>query len=113
METEVDVSNSRFELVPGMYAYVNLAVERHSGAVLVPTQAISGHETNPTVMIVSQSGRLEERKVVLGLESPTQIEITSGVNEGQLVVVGSRNQLKNGQAVQPKVMDASIAGGQS
>ncbi len=113
METEVDVANNGYQLVPGMYAYVNLAVEHHSAVLLVPTQAISGHETNSTVMVVSDGGRLEERKVALGLESPTQIEITSGVHEGQLVVVGNRNQLKAGQVVQPKVMEASAAGGEN
>jgi RND family efflux transporter MFP subunit len=113
METEVDVANPQYELVPGMYAYVNLAVERHSAVLLVPTQAVSSQGTNPTVMIVADGGKLKEQKVQIGLESPTQIEVTSGLVEGEMVVVGNRNQLKVGQTVQPKVMQASTAGGQS
>jgi RND family efflux transporter MFP subunit len=113
METEVDVANPRYELVPGMYAYVNLAVERHPRVLLVPTQAISSQGTNPTVMVVAEGGQLKEQKVQIGLESPTQIEVTSGLSEGQMVVVGNRNQLKAGQTVQPKVMETPVAGGQS
>jgi RND family efflux transporter MFP subunit len=113
METEVDVANPKYEIVPGMYAYVNLAVERHAGVLLVPTQAISNLGTNPTVMIVSDDGRLDERKVRIGLESPTEIEITSGVDEGQMTVIGNRNQLKAGQTVQPKIVQTPTPGGQS
>lgn len=102
METEVDVANPKLEIVPGMYAYVTLAVERHAGVLLVPTQAVSGLGTNPTVMTVSDAGQIEERKVALGLESPTDVEVTSGVNAGEMVVIGNRTQLKTGQFVQPK-----------
>jgi RND family efflux transporter MFP subunit len=113
METEVDVANPQYQLVPGMYAYVNLAVERHSGVLLVPTQAISSQATNPTVMVVAEGGQLKEQKIQIGLESPTQIEVTTGLTDGQMVVIGNRNQLKTGQTVQPKVMQASTVGGQS
>src|SRR5438034_5115505 len=112
METEVDVTNAKYEIVPGMYAYVNLAVERHSGILLVPTQAVSNQGTNPSVMIVGEGGRLEERNVQIGLESPTQIEVTSGLREGLMVVVGNRNQLKPGQTVQPKIVETPTGGGQ-
>jgi RND family efflux transporter MFP subunit len=113
METEVDVTNPGLEIVPGMYAYVNLAIEHHSNVLLVPTQAISGHETNPTLMVVSDDGRIEERRVALGLESPTEIEITSGASDGQMVVIGNRNQLRSGQIVQPKVLEASNTKGRN
>jgi hypothetical protein len=62
------------------------------------------------VLVVSGDGRspgkIEERKVTLGLEADDRIEVTRGVNTGDLVVVGSRAQLKPGAIVMPKTIAA-------
>jgi RND family efflux transporter MFP subunit len=102
METEVDVANRTLELKPGMYAYVTLSLDRRNNAVAVPLQAISSKQNKSTVLVVKESGILEERPVVLGIETPTRVEVISGLEENQLVVVGSRSQLKAGQVVDPK-----------
>jgi len=103
METEVDVFNPALELKPGMYAYVTLSLDRKDAALAVPLQAVSSKEGKVTVLVVKQPGILEECAVVLGIETPTKAEIISGLKENELVVVGSRSQLKAGQAVDPKL----------
>jgi multidrug efflux pump subunit AcrA (membrane-fusion protein) len=85
-----------------MYAYVTLSLDRRNNAVAVPLQAISSKQNKSTVLVVKESGILEERPVVLGIETPTRVEVISGLEENQLVVVGSRSQLKAGQVVDPK-----------
>jgi hypothetical protein len=47
---------------------------------------------------------VEERKVKLGLETPTQIEIVSGAKENEMVLVGSRTNVNPGQSVSPKLV---------
>jgi RND family efflux transporter MFP subunit len=103
METEVDVLNPALELKPGMYAYVTLSLDRRDAALAVPLQAVSSKEGKVTVLVVKQPGILEECTVVLGIETATKAEIISGLKENELVVVGSRSQLKAGQAVDPKL----------
>jgi multidrug efflux pump subunit AcrA (membrane-fusion protein) len=104
METEVDVPNRAFVLKPGMYAYATLSLDRRDAALAVPLQAVSSKGGKPTVLCVRQSGVLEERAVVLGIETPTKVEVTSGLKENELVVIGSRSQLKAGQTVDPKLV---------
>jgi RND family efflux transporter MFP subunit len=103
METEVDVPNPGLHLMPGMYGYANLNVASRTGALAVPIQAISGHDTGePKVMVVNGDNQLEERIVRLGIETPDQVEVLAGLSEGDLVVMAGRNQLRAGQSVTPK-----------
>ena len=114
MHVEVDVSNPKLELVPGMYADATLVLDAAKDAIVAPVQAIDRAETGARVFVVSGDGRapgkVEERKVTLGLEADDRIEVTRGLNAGDLVVVGSRAQLKPGAMVMPKTVAA--AGGE-
>ena len=111
MHTEVDVPNPRLELVPGMYAYVSVVLDQKPNALAVPVQALSREENKSTVYVVNRENQIEEKSVVTGIETPNQVEILSGLNEGDLVVVGSRGQIQPGQTVQPKVVEEPAAGG--
>jgi hypothetical protein len=56
---------------------------------------------------VDKHNRLESRAIETGMETPNLIEVVSGLNENDLVVVGNGNQVKPGAAVEPKVVDAA------
>jgi RND family efflux transporter MFP subunit len=111
MDTEVDVPNPKFEIVPGMYASASIAVGVSTGTLTVPVEALERKDDKTEVLAVDGAGRLQWREVRLGLELPTRVEITSGLREGDLVVVGSRAQLKAGSVVAPKVVTLSTGEG--
>jgi multidrug efflux system membrane fusion protein len=97
-----------------MYADASLVLDAVKDAIVAPVQAIDRTENGARVLVVSgdgaSQGKIEERKVALGLETDDRIEVTRGLTEGDLVVVGSRAQLKPGSVVVPKV--AVRAGGE-
>jgi RND family efflux transporter MFP subunit len=105
MHTEVDVPNSDRALIPGLYAEATITLERKPDALSVPLQALNQGPTATTVYVVTASGQIEERKVVIGMETDVDAEILSGVNEGDLVVVSDRSSLKLGEEVRPQVVD--------
>jgi RND family efflux transporter MFP subunit len=107
METEVDVANPDQTLVPGMYAHATLAVADAKGALTIPVQALDRGEDKSTVLIVD-SGKLARREVRTGLEAPDDIAIVAGLNDGDLVVVGNRSQLRVGTPVTPRI-EATVA----
>jgi len=114
MDTEIDVPNPGFKLVPGMYAEVNFTTESRSHALTVPITAVDltgGAETAGRVMVVVPDGRLESRDVSLGLQTADSFEVHSGLQEGDLVVLGNRAGLRVGQHVRPKLTDMSAATG--
>jgi RND family efflux transporter MFP subunit len=106
MKTEVDVPNSTFELVPGMYAEVDLVTEQHKNVLSIPVEAIDGSGDTTRVFSVRKSGAVQIISVRTGIETAHRIELRSGdLQEGDQVVVGSRAGLKNGNKVQPKVIE--------
>jgi RND family efflux transporter MFP subunit len=111
MHTELDVPNPALDLVPGMYATVSIPLGQKRQALAVPVQAIDRGQDTATVYFVSAEGRLKSRAVDLGIETPDQVEILSGLNENDLVVVGNRSQLRPGMAVRPDVVTAAAASG--
>jgi RND family efflux transporter MFP subunit len=114
MRVEVDVANPTLALVPGMYADATIVLDAAKDAVIAPVQAIDRGEDSARVLVVDATGgsegKVREQKVSLGLEANDRIEVTRGLNAGDLVVVGSRAQLKPGMAVVPKM--AAPAGGE-
>jgi len=114
MDTEVDVPNPSLVLIPGMYAEVNLTLTRHDRVVAVPVTAVDIDADKPSsgsVMLVTPNDRVETRKVTLGLETADRIEIRSGLNEGDMVVLSGRSSLQPGAEVKPKVTVLTAAAG--
>jgi RND family efflux transporter MFP subunit len=106
MKTEVDVPNSTFELVPGMYAEVDLVTETHKSVLSIPVEAIDGSGDATRVFLVSRSGTVKITPVHTGIETAHRIELRADdLHEGDQVVVGSRAGLKNGNKVEPKVIE--------
>jgi RND family efflux transporter MFP subunit len=106
METEVDVSNTNGLLIPGMFASAVLVTQQKENAVTLPIQAVSRSGSKATILVVGTDSKLEQRNLVLGIESADRIEVISGVRPGDKIVMGSQAQLQPGQQVQPRVMDA-------
>ena len=105
MHTEVNVPNPTFELVPGMYASVQIPLHGVNNALTVPVQAVqAGGNGQGAVLVVNASNRIEKRSVALGLETATDAEILSGLKEGEMVVFGQQNQFRPDQLVSPQIV---------
>ncbi len=104
MHTEVDVPNPGRVLMPGLFAEATLTLERRNRALAVPLEAVSHEGDQATVYLVGRDGRIEDRKVVLGIETANDAEVLAGLNAGDMVVVSDRAGLKPGQAVRPKTV---------
>ena len=105
MHTEVDVPNPQRVLLPGLYADATITLDRKEHAVAIPLQAVDQSAGTATVDVVGPSNKIEIRTVVLGIQTATDAEVVSGLNEGDLVVVSDRNSLKAGQEVKPKMIE--------
>ena len=104
MHTEVDVQNPERVLMPGLYAEAEVGLDQEDNVPTVPLQALS-HEGNQTnVFVVNRDGEVEDRSVQVGLQTTSDAEILSGLNEGEQVVVSDRSGLKPGQKVHAQAM---------
>ncbi|MGA2540311.1 MAG: efflux RND transporter periplasmic adaptor subunit [Verrucomicrobiota bacterium] len=101
MMTELEVPNPNLELVPGMYAAAAFKLEQRLNALSIPIQAVSLGDTD-TVYVVNGGHEIEKRTVTLGLETPTRREVTSGLKEGELVIIGGGFSVQSGEKVETK-----------
>ena len=108
MHTEVDVPNPKYELVPGMYASVKIPLHSVANILALPVQAVqSAGEGKGTVLVVDHVNKIENRNVTLGLQSATEVEIASGLQENEMVIFGAQGQYKPGEVVSPKLVEPS------
>ena len=108
MHTEVQVNNASYQIVPGMYATVSIPLHTAANVLAIPLQAVQASgENQGTVLVVDKSNRIQRREVTLGIQSATDVEVTSGLNAGDLVIFGDQSQYQPGQVVAPKVVKSS------
>src|SRR4029077_19802643 len=108
MDTEVDVPNPALTLIPGMYAEVNLRVDERHNALAVPLDAVDRSGSSARVYAVLPRGVIHIIPVTLGLENDQRVEVQSGLQEGDVVVVGRHAGLKDGQQVQTRSLEAQV-----
>ncbi len=110
MHTEVDVPNPDYALVPGMYASVKIPLHAAADVLMVPIQAVQATGTGKgTVLVVDSGNKIESRDVSLGMQSATDVEITSGLQQNEAVIFGAQGQFKPGEIVSPKIVAPSVA----
>src|SRR5580698_5416560 len=90
MHTEVEVLNPSHVLLPGLYAEATLTLEHKDAALSLPLQAVTQANGKATVFFVDADNTLQERTVGTGLQTANDIEITSGLNPGDRVVISDR-----------------------
>lgn len=104
MHTEIDVENPDGTLKDGMYAEAKIVLNQRSGVLTVPIQALERNATGATVLIVNSHGAVELRQIKLGVEGSDRVEVTSGLEENDHVIIGNRSEFHPGERVQPKVV---------
>jgi RND family efflux transporter MFP subunit len=113
MHTEIDFQNVDGKLMPGMYVEAIVPESGKANVLTVPLEAVEMKDNGEgTVLLVGSQNMLEERKVTLGMQGSTRIEVASGLQEGDEVVVGSRNEFRSGMKVHTKLIETNAAGGQ-
>jgi RND family efflux transporter MFP subunit len=109
METEIDFDNRSGHLIPGMYTKTRLSLRETKNALTIPLEAVSRNGEEATVLAVNAENVVGERKVRLGVEDSTRIEVLSGLSEGERVIIGNRSEYHNGEKIQPKDVTGSAA----
>jgi membrane fusion protein (multidrug efflux system) len=88
----------RAKLRPGMFASIYLEIDRHEKALTIPKSALSLESLGDTVYIVND-GVAARRPVVLGFEEADIVEIASGLDENDRVIVVGQDGLSDGTPI--------------
>jgi len=97
---EITIDNSSHKLKPGMFAKVTLPVKVHENAILVRRSAVIEDKASEDKYLFTVNGDITTKRTVeTGLVKSDVIEILSGVEPGEKVVVSGQNYLEGGERV--------------
>jgi RND family efflux transporter MFP subunit len=109
METEIDVPNKDLSITPGMYANAYLQLGHRENILTIPLLAVQRQGSQATVMVLDQQNRVELRRVALGIQGSNLVEVTSGLQQGDRVLLGDQSKYRHGEQVTPRVQQQSAS----
>ena len=106
---ELEVDNSRGEILSGTYVQVRLAEGKQDPALTLPANTLLFRAEGPQVGVVGADGKVELRSVTLGRDFGPTVEIVGGVGTADRVILNPADSLVGGTTV--RVAEAAeIAG---
>jgi membrane fusion protein (multidrug efflux system) len=98
LEVRASLPNEALKLRPGLFVRVNISLGVKSNAIVIPEQAIWPIGQNKTVYVVVD-GKAQQRVVRLGDRRPGAVEITAGLEAGEIIVTAGQMKLYDGAAI--------------
>lgn len=95
---ELDIPNPDRRLVPGLYVQVAFQL-RNSGMSQVPAAALLFSAGGPKVAVVAGDGSVRFQPVTIGRDDGDKVELSSGVTDGDRLVLNISNQIGEGEKV--------------
>ena len=99
LRTEIDVPNRDGQLLPGSYAQVHFGVKVLAVRMSVPVNALLFRAEGPRAAVVDSDGKVHLKAVVIGRDYGTDVEILSGLDPAENIVLNPSDSLEDGQTV--------------
>jgi Cu(I)/Ag(I) efflux system membrane fusion protein len=90
LKARIELANPKGQLIPGMFATLNLSPAARKDVLLVPSEAIIQTGKRNVVMVAQGDGKFQPVDVEVGTEAGGQTEIRKGLEAGQKVVVSGQ-----------------------
>jgi HlyD family secretion protein len=113
------VNNEKLELLPNINVNVRINSKERTNVLAVPRGAVAGEGAQRYVFVVKRNefsvgkARLEKREIHVGIADSTDYEVTSGLQEGEMVALPGDVEFKDGMAVKVVNTDMSNVRGRS
>ncbi|HYL73793.1 MAG TPA: efflux RND transporter periplasmic adaptor subunit [Bryobacteraceae bacterium] len=102
LRTEVHVQNPDHTLLPGMYGQVKFSSARRNAPPLIPGDTLLIRSNGMLVALLGPDRKVHFQKIEVGRDYGHEIEVLSGLAEGQVVIVNPTDEIKEGVVVQPR-----------
>ena len=103
----IELPNPGEKLKPGAAVHAVITAESVKAATVVPVSAIlPGEEGGNAILVVSSDSVAHKRPVVLGIRDGDKVQVLSGVNPGETVVVVGGMGVDDKTKV--KIVDATV-----
>jgi RND family efflux transporter MFP subunit len=98
MATEIDISNPDLALRPGMWAGVEIELQRKENALLIPAEALVT-EKNKNSLFIVRDGKAQKVSLTTGFDDGVNVEILKGCGPDNAVIIAGKQAVTDGQKV--------------
>jgi len=96
---EIEINNPQHLLKPGMFARVELELEKHSKVLIVPKEAVVKEGNKQYIFVVDKNKIVHRKAVTLGISNPTLVEVKKGLKAGESVITSGQYAVSDGKKV--------------
>jgi membrane fusion protein, multidrug efflux system len=100
--TEVQLQNKEGKLLPGSYGQVHFAVPVQHARMTVPINALLFRAEGPRAAVVGPDNKVHLKAVQIGRDFGTTVEIVSGLEQDDQIVINPADSLEDNQPVKVK-----------
>ena len=93
-KTVININNSDLLMRPGMFAKGEIVVASVDSTIVIPKNVILSKQRGNTVFVVDKN-LAQERVVIFGLENPNEVQIISGLEKTDRLVIKGFETLRN------------------
>ncbi len=98
---KIEIDNTDGKIKPGMFAEIRFIKESKASALVLPRSTVLADEIEQYVF-VAENGRAKKVVVTTGIDNGKDIEIISGLNPDDKVVVRGQSYLTDGDKLKPE-----------
>jgi membrane fusion protein (multidrug efflux system) len=98
VKVTIEVFDDSLRLKPGMFVEARIVIGMKENVLVIPRKAIL-YKQNLTYVFVLDRNQVSQREVTLGLSEEDDVEVVSGLQTGETIVVVGVESLKDGQRV--------------
>jgi membrane fusion protein (multidrug efflux system) len=104
------IPNPDRTLTDGQFVTAIIRERQEAPRLVVPQSALQVDQSGYYVLVVNDQHKVEQRRVQTGPQRGTDVVVTSGVKEGEHVMVDGIQKVRPGQVVQETVLQAASDG---
>jgi RND family efflux transporter MFP subunit len=99
MPVEVDIDNTDNMLKPGMFARVELLLDKHYNILKIPLQCIKTDDSGRYIFTFTEDNTAVKKYIEIGLQADNKVEIVSGLKENDKVVSVGQDLIKDNSKI--------------
>lgn len=101
-EARIKINNPKSELLPGMVCNVSILKEGETANIVLPNNAVQVNNNGSRFVWLANKGVAEQRDVVIGGLSGDGVIISSGLTQGDNVIIEGNNKVSQGMKIRVK-----------
>jgi multidrug efflux pump subunit AcrA (membrane-fusion protein) len=110
LNVEVDVDNSKGELLPGAYAEVHLKTKSSVPTLIIPVSALLFREEGLRVVIAKSDNTAELLPITLGRDFGDVAEVVTGLTGSERIISNPPDSIINGEKLNVRAENQPASG---